>query len=433
MAATTTTAAPTTTTVAPSPTATTGDIAEASGAETDVPENPPATANPEDPPGLPADTEGLLVELLHQLATLAAEWNPSGRASVAVVTADGTPYGVNGDRPHISASAVKPMWAAAAIDLAGLDAVVPLAHDALVQSDNFAAGEIIDLIGIDSLNTWSTDIAGLTGTHLAAWYFGTDRVSQSVIDSGSRANFATAADLALFYARLRRGELIDPDGVAALEAWLRDTPRGSTSPYAVDGALLARLPTEVATEAVHKTGWLPPYCCVAEVRLVIDAGIIPLPDDGWFAVAAVSDRGEAYNLSVQWIALTACRVFVLLANDGAHNCERSGDGVPRPELWQPPPEPEEEPESEEESDPGKEPDSGDGTEANVPEGASDGEESESEAEDVVEGENVPEPDGEAPTADTEQQEPDTRDGNATETTPAGEGGPPPTDRDSGGG
>ena len=166
-------------------------------------------------------------------------------------------------------------------------------------------------------------------------------MAESVIASGTRANLTTVADLALFYARLRRGELLDPDGVAALEGWLRATARGSTAPGAVNGSLLARLPEEVAAAAVHKTGWLPPYCCRGDVRLVIDAGTVPLPDGGWFAIAAVSDRGAAYNLSVDWVELAACRVYVLLAGDTSHACELPGDGTPRPELWPPPPEPEE--------------------------------------------------------------------------------------------
>ena len=295
------------------------------------------------PAGLDPDTEARLVSLLDELAGLARDWDPAGRASLAIVAADGTTYGFNERRQHISASAVKPVWTAAAIDLAGLAAVEPLAAAALVQSDNFAAGAIIDLIGIDTVNTWSSESAGMTGTHLATWYFGTDRVAQSVTEGGSRANFTTVGDLARFYAGLQRGELLEDDGVAALEEWLRRTDRGFTAADTVAGALLARLPEDVAVAATHKAGWLPPYCCSAEVRLVIDAGVIPLPDGSWFAIAAVSDRGDYYNLSVRWVSLAACRVYVLLAGDASHDCDRSGDGVPRPDLWQPPPEPEPEP------------------------------------------------------------------------------------------
>lgn len=311
-----------------------GESTDDAPADEDDPGAPPA------PAGLSPEMEARLAALLDELAGLAEEWDPTGRASLAIVSADGTLHGFNERRRHISASAVKPLWTAAAIDLAGLAAVAPLAPAALVQSDNFAAGGIIDLIGIDTVNTWTADVAGTTGTHLAAWYFGTDRVAQSVIDGGTRANLTTVGDLALFYARLQRGELLDAEGFAALEEWLRATDRGALASGAVTGAILARLPEEVAGAAIHKAGWLPPYCCRAEVRLVIDAGVIPLPDGSWFAIAAVSDRGEFYNLSVRWVSLAACRAYALLADDPDHDCDRSGDGVPRPDLWGPPPEPE---------------------------------------------------------------------------------------------
>ena len=329
-----------------------GESATGSDAATDT-SDPPDGAEPTEtaaPAGLSPTDAARLGSLLGELAGIAADWNPTGRAAVAVVSADGALYGMNEHRQHVSASAVKPLWTAAAIDSVGVDAVAPLAHPALVLSDNFAAGEILDLVGIDAVNAWTSDVAGLTGTHLAAWYFGTDRFAQSVLDGGSRANLTTVADLALFYARLRRGELLPAGGSAALESWLRATERGSVAPGAVRGALLARLPTQATAEAIHKTGWLPPYCCPAEVRLVIDAGVVPLPDGGWFAIAAMSDRGEAYNLSVQWVALAACEVYVLLAGDETHTCERAGDGVPRPELWPPPPEPEPEPSETDEAD-----------------------------------------------------------------------------------
>jgi hypothetical protein len=329
------------------------------GLPRDIPDRPAQSAEPpggsqpagdsdpnaaDQPAGLSPDAEAQLAALLDDLSRLAREWDPAARASLAVVTPDGTLHGFNEHRGHISASAVKPIWTAAAIDLAGVAAVTPLAAAALVHSDNFAAGQIIDLIGVDAVNNWGTDVVGTTGTHLAAWYFGTDRVAQSVIDGGSRANLTTVGDLALFYAGLRRGDLLDPDGAAALEGWLRATDRGSTAAGAVRGALLARLPSEVATAAIHKAGWLPPYCCRAEVRLVLDAGVIPLPGGSWFAIGAVSDRGDFYNLSVRWVSLAACRVYALLADDPSHGCARDGDGVPRPDLWTAPPEPE--PESE---------------------------------------------------------------------------------------
>ena len=341
----------------------------------DRPDPDPAPAG-ETIPGPDAATLDELAELVDELAAIAAAWNPAGRAALAVRLPDGSLFGFNEHRPHVSASAAKPIWAAAAIAGAGVEAVEPLAHGALAQSSNYEAGNIIDLVGIDAVNTWTGEVAGLADTNLAAWRFGGDRVSRSVLAGGSRANLITAADLASFYARLRRGDLLSPAGTAALESWLRDTPRGATASEAVTGALLTRLPETVSTRATHKTGWLPPYCCTVDLRLLIDGGVVPLPDGGWFAMAAITDRVEFYNLSLRWVGLAACRVYVLLADDGSHRCERSGDGVPRPDLWRPPPEPD--PEADLDPDPGTEVDSETEAEADPDPGT--GVDSETEAE-----------------------------------------------------
>ena len=70
-----------------------------------------------------------------------------------------------------SASAVKPVWAAAAVAAAGADAVEPLSHSALALSDNAAAGRLIDLAGgIDAVNAWAAGTAELGGTGLSHWY-----------------------------------------------------------------------------------------------------------------------------------------------------------------------------------------------------------------------------------------------------------------------
>ena len=267
-----------------------------------------------------------LADLLDELVRVAADWNPTGRASIAVVTANGVLHGVNENRPHVSASAVKALWTAAAIDQAGTSAVAPLAHATLAQSDNYAAGSVIDLIGIDAVNTWTRDIAGLAGTQVASWPYGKRRISQSAIDGAGYANLTTAADLARFYALLHGNELLGPDGTVALLGWLRDTPRGSGSSVTVAGALLSRLPPTVAAGATHKAGWLPPNCCANDHRLIIDAGGIALPSGDWFGIAAVADGGQDYNLSVRWVAYAACRVYVMLARDDDHSCKRARDG-----------------------------------------------------------------------------------------------------------
>ena len=265
----------------------------------------------------PIGTGGTLGDLLYELVRIAGTWNPAGRASLAVVTSDGVLHGINEDRPHVSASSVKALWTAAAIDLAGVDAAAPHAHATLAASDNHAAGRMIDLVGIDAVNTWSRQHAGMPSTHTACWSFGSRRMAQSALAGGGCGNLTTAADLAAFHARLHGNKLLSPEGSAQLRVWLSETPRRGMA-----GALLAGLPTEVAAAATHKAGWLPPGCCRNDHRLIIDAGAIPLPGGEWFAVAAVADRGRDYGASVRWVGYAACRVYKFMAGDRRHKCRR---------------------------------------------------------------------------------------------------------------
>lgn len=245
-----------------------------------------------------------------------------------------------------------------------------------MESDNDTAGELIDLIGasiasadspggaagVSAVNEWMEEVVELRNTRLLAWRFpvgGVEAAQRRAPEIGENQvaeNYTTTADLARFYAQLWRGELLDREETTALIGWLKTTERGTTID-AVDDAMAQRLPSAVADEVGHKAGWLPPSCC--SVRLILDAGVVPLPNGGWFSMAALSMRGEHYELSLQWVALAACRIYLLLSSDEELVCERPSDGIPHPEAWpeptieQPPdpPPPEQQPPSEQQPDP----------------------------------------------------------------------------------
>ena len=276
-----------------------------------------------------------LAEEFEFLAEISAEWNPDGQISIAVVLPDETLHGYEATESRISASAVKPMWAAAALEAAGLEAVRSQAHSALILSDNLAGGRLIDLAGgVDAVNAWTRNVARLSDTRLEAWRFqDPNRVASSFNPENPLGNRTTMADLALFFARLYKGDLLDPDENAALQQWLLDTSHSLNSPRDLDGVLLDRLPLGVAESSLHKAGWLRPNCCPAEYRQMIDAGIIVLPDDSWYALAILSSRGEFYDLTNQWVALAACRIYAFIAEDPNLECVREDDGVHDPEIW----------------------------------------------------------------------------------------------------
>lgn len=277
----------------------------------------------------------VLAEELEYLAEISEEWNPDGQISIAVVLPDETLHGYRATESRISASAVKPMWAAAALEAAGLEAVRSQAYAALILSDNLAGGRLIDLAGgVDAVNAWTRNVARLPDTRLEAWRFqDPNRVASSFNPENPLGNRTTMADLAIFFARLYKGELLDPDESAALQQWLLDTSHTLNSPRDLDGVLLDRLPSQVAESSLHKAGWLRPNCCPAEYRQMIDAGIIVLPDDSWYALAILGSRGEFYDLTNQWVSLASCRIYAFVAEDSELECVREDDGVHDPEIW----------------------------------------------------------------------------------------------------
>ena len=256
---------------------------------------------------------------LTTLAGIAEDWDGSARIGVSVILSDGSTHGVAADRKASYGSALKPLWTAAAIDVAGLQKVVPLGRGAIVDSDNHVAGQVIDLAGgIDALNGWVREVARLDSTHLSVWRFGRTRVSK--LNRGP--NHTTMNSLARFYVRLHQGQLLDRVATDQLVEWLRSTPRSRSY---VDGVLLDRLPRPVAAAALHKTGWLPPGWPANDPNLVVDAGVVFLPNGDWFALALSTSRGSRYDRSIRWLGFAACRIYAVVADDSDLDCRRAGD------------------------------------------------------------------------------------------------------------
>ena len=314
------------------------------------------------------ETKRLQAEL-DRLAKVAVAWDDKAEIALVVITHEGVSAGVNADIRHSSASAAKSLWVAAALNHLSIGTVQPLAQGALLESGNETAGEIIDLIGVNvaaaaspgegispeegassaesappskgawgvsAVNEWTEAVVELQDTRLLAWRFpigdseAAQRRAPEIEENQAAENYTTTADLAHFYARLWKGELLGREETMALIDWLKETEDGVTIDT-VDGAMTQRLPSAVAEEVAHKAGWLPPSCC--SVRLILDAGVVPLPDGGWFSMAALSMRGAHYELSLQWVALAACRVYLLLSGEEELVCERPIDGIPDPEAW----------------------------------------------------------------------------------------------------
>ena len=264
---------------------------------------------------------GLTTEL-SGLEQIAQDWDQSAHVTISVILSDGSVYGVRAKDPVISASAVKPIWTAAAIDAAGLDAVIPLGHRTIALSDNYAAGEVIDLAGgVDNVNRWVREVAGLKDTNLYSWNFGQRRVP----NLGLGPTRTTMSDLAMFYVRLHQDQLLEKAETDRLVSWLKQTPRHLSY---VDSSIVDRLPSAISEMVLHKSGWLPPRCCATTIWLIVDAGLVFLPDGEWFALALSSNNGVHFDRAAKWLALAACRIYVVVSNDLEHDCDRQGDPLP---------------------------------------------------------------------------------------------------------
>ncbi|MCY4257002.1 MAG: polysaccharide deacetylase family protein [bacterium] len=289
----------------------------------------------------------VMASKIDELIWLARSWNPQVSVSIAVELPDGSTHGFVPQESHFSASSAKPYWAAAALANAEIAAIQPFGAEAIVASNNFAAGQLIDLAGgVDAVNNWTTNVARLRETRLEAWRFGDEnRVASNFDPENPLGNRTSTSDLARFYARLIRGQLLDSPRTAVLRQWLRGTSRSLAAPNELGGVLLDRLPQQVAAASLHKGGWLPPGCCAGEYRHIVDAGVVVLPGGGWFSLAVLSTQGEYFDQSVRWVSLAACRIYSLIVSESGIvedsgisadvnvNCNREGDGVHSPAIW----------------------------------------------------------------------------------------------------
>lgn len=295
------------------------------------PPTPTATAGLDDPPAptigaaerLAADPR--LVARLHAAATA---WSPDVEVTLAVAARDGETFAVDGDRIVGSASAAKAYWAAAALAVAGVEAVEPYAYDTFRWSDNDAAGRIIDLVGVDELNQWLAAV-GMEGTNLISWSYGASRIWSGAPGRFGGWNHTTAIDAVTFLSALASGALLGPAETEALLGWMRTTPRSRTDESPYGGVLPDRLPRPARDATAHKGGWLPPPCCGEDREILIDIGVIPVGDDDWVAVSFTTSGGDDYDGGAEWMAWAACEVHrVASGGDDPADCGRLGDPQP---------------------------------------------------------------------------------------------------------
>jgi len=201
----------------------------------------------------PPSAETLLDRVVARLGEVSPAFDTQGLLAVTVIRFD-TPEWASfqGAEQFKSASVVKALWVAAALDHAGVEAAAPIAAASLYGSSNDAAGRAMDIAGgIDAVNAYAHNL-GLAETTAYEWLFGRQRRSVDFPGPVRGLNLTTTDDLAGFWAAIGYGFALGPEEGAALLEWTRgpkDSGEGSR--------LIARLPAEVGENASFKMGWLP--------------------------------------------------------------------------------------------------------------------------------------------------------------------------------
>lgn len=262
---------------------------------------------------LAQDLQGLVNRLSGDLA----ERSPGVTTSVALHTR-GAAANLNSAFVTESASLAKAYWVVAAVASAGIEAVAPHAEPIFLWSDNDAAGRVIDLVGVDAINAFTGNV-GMRDTFLAIWV--SEGVARVASDRGVQgrpsSNQTTTADALVFLRMLYAGDLLDPGETAAVLEWMTVTNDfGDGSRVGLGSVLADSLGSELASEVMHKSGWLPPGCCGTRGSLVIAMGVVPLQGTAPLFIAVSASGGSDYAADTEWLS-EAVSGAVSLAQEAA--------------------------------------------------------------------------------------------------------------------
>ena len=268
-----------------------------------------------------------LREVVTKLGAEAALLSPGTDVAIAVRNLRTGEYAGFGDEvPHVSASAAKVLWVAAALARVGTDKVAPLAEPIFRTSDNEVSGEVIDLIGIDAVNDWYREL-GLKHTALTRWRYGEPRVATNSPRELGDNNYFTARDAVDVLSRLDQGALLGPSETQALRHWMTLTPRTGCG-----GWMGALLPEPARATLMHKAGWLPPGCCSDDsvYNTLTEVGVVQVPGGDRYAVALLARRGQDYwRRQAPFIERASCVLYRTLSGDPTLSCHDAG-GVVEP-------------------------------------------------------------------------------------------------------
>lgn len=251
--------------------------------------------------------------LAGEVASLAAEAgrrSPGTELGIAVMNLTTGEYaGAGDDVRHVSASSAKVMWVAAAMH-AGAD-VSDIARPIFERSDNDLAGTAIDRAGgIDAVNAFYWDVAGMEHSIVANWSFGVRRVAR---DQGLLGgdNYFTPRDVVTFLSRLDSGAIAGAERLGEYMTW---SPRAGYG-----GWLGSLLPDGARATMMHKAGWLPPPAYAAYSTLN-EVGIVQVPGGDRYAIALLARHGADWGAEARMVERASCVVYRAVARETTLPC-----------------------------------------------------------------------------------------------------------------
>jgi hypothetical protein len=267
-----------------------------------------------------------LGSLLEQLIGSAQNWGVQLSSISVEDLRTGEHWAVNGDQQMSFNSATKFPWAIMATATVGPAAVEPFASPVFVDSDNIAAGALIDLAGgIDHVNSYWYPTLGMSRSCLQRWDYGIPReftgncgyAPNPVFDLANGHafyNYDTANDMTAVLSRFWRGRVpgLDAVGRARLLEW-STWPTADWGPEG-HGTMTGYLPSWAWPSVHHKIGWyFDPFITASDV------GIVDLPGTT-YAIALAAYGGQSSAAQAQFLALASCEIYRSLNEDGAWSC-----------------------------------------------------------------------------------------------------------------
>jgi beta-lactamase class A len=253
---------------------------------------------------------GHLQDVIDRLGDECATLSPGTSCGLAVrdlVTGEAASH--RGTVPFEAASTVKAVWVALALYDVGPAPIEPYADPVFVDSDNVAAGRVIDLLSSpDRINTFMWHDARMPDSGFCRW--NTDRVRESPLcetDLAGGANYLAADDAVRFLGAVWDRSLIGSASSQQLLDWMLLSPRAGYG-----GWIGTQLPAAARDSIHHKAGWYPPYTSH-------EIGIVEIPGGHPYAVAlllARSDGSDAAYDSTQlpMLEYASCVVYHAVAD-----------------------------------------------------------------------------------------------------------------------